>query len=68
MGSSVNAEEKSSKELREQLVSLRRSLVAQAFEGKGGSSAGGMKRSAIKKEIARVLTALSWKRVRGGDV
>ncbi|AAV86814.1 50S ribosomal protein L29 [Anaplasma marginale] len=68
MGSSVDMKGQSSKELREKLASLRRDLVAQVFESKEGSSTSSVRRSAIKKEIARVLTTLSWRRVRGDDV
>ncbi|MCU7611920.1 50S ribosomal protein L29 [Anaplasma capra] len=68
MGSSADMEGKSSKELREKLASLRRDLVAQVFESKGGGSTNSARRGVTKKEIARVLTVLSLRRIRGGDV
>lgn len=69
MGSITEMESKSSKELREKLASLRRSLVESVFESKsGGESVNSARKGMIKKEIARVLTVLSLRKIRGEDV
>ncbi|MGN7661846.1 MAG: 50S ribosomal protein L29 [Anaplasma sp.] len=68
MGASSGMEGKSSKELRKELESLRRDLVAHVFESRSGGSVNSARRGTIKKEIARLLTVLSWRRIRGDDV
>lgn len=68
MGSIAKMENKSSKELREMLVVLRRDLVKNVFDSKTGGNVDGTRRSIIRKEIARVLTLLSLRKIRGEDV
>ncbi|QJC27356.1 50S ribosomal protein L29 [Anaplasma platys] len=68
MGSIAEIESKSSKELREKLTALRRSLVESVFESRSGETVNHARKSVIKKEIARVLTVLSLRKIRGEDV
>ena len=68
MGSIAEIESKSSKELREKLATLRRSLVESVFESRSGETVNSARKGMIKKEIARVLTVLSLRKIRGEDV
>ncbi|MFV9838514.1 MAG: 50S ribosomal protein L29 [Aaplasma endosymbiont of Hyalomma asiaticum] len=68
MSSIAKMENKSSKELREMLVVLRRDLVKNIFDSKTGGTVDSARRSIIRKDIARVLTLLSLRKIRGEDV
>lgn len=68
MSSVAKIDSKSSKELREKLATLRRDLVENVFESKSGGAVNNARRGTIRKEIARVLTVLSMRKIRGEDV
>ncbi|MEH0831071.1 50S ribosomal protein L29 [Anaplasma bovis] len=68
MGSIADITEKSSEELKEMLLSLRMDLVRCVFEDKSTGRLNPSYRKMIKKKIARILTVLSLRKIRGGDV
>ncbi|ABD43571.1 50S ribosomal protein L29 [Anaplasma phagocytophilum] len=68
MSTVAEMEKKSSKELSERLAALRRDLIEHIFESKSGGVVNAARRSVIKKEIARVLTVLSLRKIRGENV